>query len=92
MPRSRTRARNRTLDKSKDPNWPKARRAQLYREVKRRLKKLRAYHDAVNSGQPNPYIVKRPHEKAPDLAAEGSSSSVVPGEVPEPPPIRLRTL
>jgi hypothetical protein len=71
MPRSRTRVRNRTIDKSANPAWPKARRAQLYREVLRRLKIL--YRNKLKAG---------PVEKAPDPETGGFSDPAIPALEP----------
>jgi len=73
MPRSRTRARNRTIDKSADPAWPRARRAQLYREVIRRMKKLLRTP-----------TVRDPNENAPDPATGGVPELVSPARELEP--------
>ncbi|PTS87176.1 MULTISPECIES: hypothetical protein [unclassified Caulobacter] len=71
MPRSRTRVRNRTIDKSADPAWPRARRAQLYREVIRRMKKLLS-----------PPTRTDPNEKAPDPETGGFSDPAIPAQEP----------
>lgn len=64
MPRSKTRARARTLPF--DPAWPKVRRAQLLREVNRRLTKLYAVDAWLRKR-----TLDAAQEKAPGLAAEG---------------------
>lgn len=75
MPRSRTRARH-----PFNPEWPRARAAQLYREVDRRLTKLYAGEKRQHQRS-----VEAAKKKALGLAAEGSSNLVIPGEDPEPP-------
>lgn len=76
MPRSKTIARERTFP-AYDPEWPRARRAQLKRTVIKRLKKLWAVEERVRQRQlaADQGVAQ---EKAPDLATGGLHWEVIP--------------
>ena len=59
-----------------DTAWPPARKAQLRRNVWKKMRKFRASAEYARM------VVK---EKAPGLATEGSVDLVIPGEDPGPP-------
>ncbi len=52
MPRSKTVARNRPFP-AENPEWPRARKAQLRRTVLQRMAKLRESRDPLTAGEEN---------------------------------------
>ena len=79
MPRSRTRARARP-PRQDDPAWSKARIAQLYREVDRRLKRL--YADKERSAQAQQAAQAQPSPAGPAAREEPCDAAGITPSMP----------
>jgi F0F1-type ATP synthase gamma subunit len=83
MPRSKTLAKRPNYVRPENRQYSKAFRARVQRLVFAKMKAHQAAEDAQRQR-----AMDAAQEKAPGLAAEGSSNSVIPSEDPGPPRMR----